>query len=82
MNRSSERKLCHTKRAPDSQYFTEIVSNTYDATDLSFLADTPAHTEYMLHNLEPAARGFRLYVNSYKTEFMCFKINIAIPTVN
>ena len=40
------------------------------ADDLVLLANTPAQAESLLHSLEQAARGFCLYVNSDKTEFM------------
>ena len=34
---------------------------------------TVVHAESLLHSLEQAARGIGLYMNSDKTEFVCFK---------
>ena len=52
------------------------------ADDLVFLANTPSQLESLLHSLEQTARGIRLYVNSDKTEFMCFIQNSAISLLN
>ena len=45
----------------------------YYANDLVLLLNTPAQAEYLLHSLEQAAKGTGFYMNSDKTEFMCFK---------
>ena len=36
----------------------------------------------VIHNIELAARGIHLHVNSDKTEFMCIKQDGAISTLN
>ena len=41
--------------------------------DLTLLTNTPAQTEFLLHNLEQAAVGKCLHDNVNKTEFMCCK---------
>ena len=43
------------------------------ADDLALLAYTPVQAKYLLHRLEQAARSIGLYMNSDKTEFVCFK---------
>ena len=45
------------------------------AYDLTFYANTPAQSEFLLHNLEQAGRGIGFYVNPDKTEFMRFKLD-------
>ena len=40
---------------------------------LSASCKTPAQDESLLHSLEQEAEGIGLYVNTNKTEFMCFK---------
>ena len=52
------------------------------AADLALLANTPAQAKSLLHSLEKAARGIGLYVNSDKTEFMCFKQDGDISTLD
>ena len=51
------------------------------ADDLAFLANTLAKAGSLLHSLEQAPRGIGLYINSDKTEFMCFKQDGAISTL-
>ena len=46
------------------------------------LANTPTQAESLLHSLEQVARGISLFMNSDKTEFICFKQNRAISTLN
>ena len=48
-------------------------ANTTD--DLALHTNTPTKAESQLYCLEQAARCVGLYVNSDKTEFMCFKQN-------
>ena len=43
------------------------------ADDVVLLANTLAHSEFLLYNLEQTAEGINLHVNANKTEFMCFK---------
>ena len=46
--------------------------------DQALLTNTPAQAKSLLHNLKQAARCIGLYVNSDKTELMCFKKDSAI----
>ena len=50
----------------------QTVTDADYADDLALLADTPAQAESQLHSLEKAAKNISLYVNSDKTEFICF----------
>ena len=54
-----------------------------DFTDgLMLLTNTPVQAEYLLHSLELVARDIILYINSDKTELMCFKQDNASSTLN
>ena len=51
------------------------------ADDIAFLANSLAQAESLLHNLERVAGGIGLYVNTYKTEYMCFNRRGDISTL-
>ena len=59
-----------------------MITNAEYADNLVLLANTPAQAESLLHNLEQAARSIGIYVDSYKTEFMCFNQDGAISSLN
>ena len=48
------------------QYSAETIADTDYADDQVLLANTPAQAESLLHNLEQAAKGIGLYMNSDK----------------
>ena len=50
--------------------------------DLALLTNASTQIESLMHSLEQAARGFDLYVNLDKTEFMCFNHEDAISSLN
>ena len=50
--------------------------------DLGILHNITAQAKFLLHSLKQAARSIALYMNSYKTEFVCFKQDGAISTLN
>ena len=50
--------------------------------DLALLASIPAEAKSQLHSLKQVAGGIGLYVNSDKSEFMRFKQNGDISTLN
>ena len=50
----------------------EAIINTDYVDDLVLLANTSVQAISLLHSLEQAACGIDLYVNSDKTDFMCF----------
>ena len=52
------------------------------AGDLVLLTNTVGQAKSLLHSLEHAARGIGLSVNSDKMEFVCFKQDGAISTIN
>ena len=52
------------------------------ADDIALLANTPAQAETLLHSLERAAAGIGLYVNTHKTEYLCFNQRGNISTRN
>ena len=47
----------------------------------ALLANAPAQAETLLHSLERNAAGIGLYVNAYKTEYMCFNQTGDISTL-
>ena len=56
--------------------------NAHYANDRVLLANTPAKAESILHSLKQATRCIGLILNVDKTEFMCFKQDRAISTLN
>ena len=52
------------------------------AYDLMLLANTPAHTKSLLHCLDQAAGCIGLDVKANKSEYMRFKLEGAIFTLN
>ena len=52
------------------------------ADDLYLLGNASAWAESMLYGLEGVARSIRLYVNSDKSDFMCFTQDGAISAWN
>ena len=61
------------KKARSRQYLAETITNTDYADHQALLANAPALSESLLHSLDPTVWGIDLYMNSDKTEFMCFK---------
>ena len=57
-----------------STYPSENIIDADYTDDLVLLANRKS----LLHSLEHAARGIGLYVNSDKTEFMCFNQDVLI----
>ena len=60
------------KKAKSRRYPAQTITDADYADDLALLADTPAQAQLLLHCLERTARSIGLYVNSEKTEYMCF----------
>ena len=65
-----------------SKRYLQAIPNADYADDLALHANTPIQAEFLLHNLERAARGIGLYVSSNKTEFMRFNQDYAISSLN
>ena len=61
------------KDARKRQYPVGTMTDADYSDDLALLTNTPAQDKSLLRSQEQAARGICLYVNTNKTEFMCFK---------
>ena len=70
------------KKARSKSEAAEIFTNTGKTNDLALFANTPAKAESLLQGLQQAAKVTVLYVNAVKTEFMCFKPDGYIPSLN
>ena len=64
------------------QYLAETISDADYLDDLVLPANTLPQTDSQLHNLEQAAKGISLYMNSDKIEFMCFNQDGVISSIN
>ena len=71
--------VSHLKKARDRWYSTETILG---ADDLALLANISTQAKSLLHNLEQAAKCIASYMNSDKTELMCFKQYGTISTLN
>ena len=63
------------------KYFAQTIMDADYANNTVLLANTPAHTETLLHSLEQAAGGISLHVNADKKEYMCFNERGNISTL-
>ena len=70
------------KKARSRQYPIEIITDADYADDQALLANIPVQAKSQLHSLEHATRGIGLGANSDKTEFIFFKQNGVIFTLN
>ena len=70
-----------TKKRSRRYPATTITDADY-ADDIAILANTPNQAETLLHSLERAAAGIGLYVNAYKTEYMCYNQTDDISTLD
>ena len=70
------------KQARSRRYPAETITDADHADDLALLTNTLAQAESLLHSLEQAARGVGLYVNTDKTEFMCYNQDGAIDSLS
>ena len=61
------------KKTRSRQYPTETMTDAEYADNQALLINTLTQAESSLHSLEEAAGGIDLYMNSDKTELMCFK---------
>ena len=60
----------------------ETITDADDMYDLLRLANTPIQAEFLLHTLEPTARGICLLINLDKTEFIYFIQDGTISLLN
>ena len=59
-----------------------MVIDAFYANDITLLANVPSQPETLLHSLEWATAGIRLYVNAPKMEYMRFNQTGNISTLN
>ena len=64
------------------RYPAQTITDVDYADDIVLLANAPAQAEILLHSLERAAASIGVYVNSHKTEYMCFNQIADISTLN
>ena len=64
------------------RYPAQTITDADHADDIALLANTPTQAETLLHNLERAAAGIGLHVNSDKTKYMWFNRRGDISTLN
>ena len=64
------------------RYPAKTITDADYADDIAILANTPDQAETLLHSLERAAAGVGLYVNAYKTEYMCYNQTGDISTLD
>ena len=64
------------------RYPAKTITDADYADDIAILANTPDQAETLLHSLERAAAGIGLYVNAYKTEYMCYNQKGDISTLD
>ena len=69
------------KKPRNRQYPTETITDEANTNDQALLQNIPVQAECLLHSLEQAARIIDQYMNSNKTEFICFKEYGAISTL-
>ena len=70
------------EKARRRRYLARTTTDADYADDIALLANTPAQTESLLHNLERETGGIGLRVNSNKAEYMCFNQSDDISTLN
>ena len=68
--------------ARSRQYPAQTIMDKDYSDDIVLLAHTSAQAKSLLHNLEWAAGGIGLLVNTDKTEYMCFNQRGDISTLN
>ena len=61
-----------------TSYPAESVTDADYADDLALLANAPPQAKSLLCSIKLAARYMGLYLNSDKTEFLCFNQDITI----
>ena len=69
-------------KAISRRYPAEIITDGDYSDYEALLANAPAKAECQLHSLERARKDIDLYMNSDKTEFICFKQDGAMSILN
>ena len=81
IEKSQKKKVWHKKARSRYNPAETIIAADY-VDDLAFLDSTSAQVKSLLYSLVQAAKGIGLYVNSDKTEFMCFNENGDISSLD
>ena len=63
------------------RYPAQTITDMDYTDDIALIANTPIQAESLLHNLERAAGGIGLHVNTDKTEYMFFNQRGGISTL-
>ena len=82
INRFNKRKWFHIKKKKKGKNLTISCKNRCRLHNLMLLTNTPAQAEYLLHSRDQIAGCIGFYLNTNKTEFMCFKLKRAISILN
>ena len=70
------------KKKRSRRYPAKTTTDADYADDIALLANTPNQAETLLHTLERAAAGIGLYVNTHKSEYMCYNKTGDISTLD
>ena len=70
------------KQVGSRHYFAEAITYADYIDDLALLANTPTQAESLLQSLKQAAGGIVLHVNANKTEYIRFKRERVISSLN
>ena len=70
------------KNSRSRQSSAETLKDADYADDLVFLINTPSQIKSQQHSLDQAAKVIGLYMNTNKTEYMCFKQKGTISTLH
>ena len=81
MNKMKENSFKLTKERSRRYSAQTITDADYD-DDIALLANTPGQAETLLHIPERSGASIDLYVNAYKTEYMCFNQRGDSSTLN
>ena len=73
VNRSKKRKWFHIRKDKKQTISHWNQDNTNYADDLALHTNTRAQTKFLLHCIVETTGGIGLYMNSNKSDFMCFK---------
>ena len=65
-----------------SRFSTKKITDADYADDLALLSDNSYNAQKLLHILEQSAAFIGLHVNATKTEYMCYKQDSPIETLN
>ena len=62
----------HRKRQETEDTQKKTITDSNYVNNIALMVNTPTVAKFLLHSLEQAAGGMGFYVNTHKTEYMCF----------